>query len=66
MKHKIRIMSLPPSPWREERLWYVECSCGSWAPSTAIPIRPGGPSYFGRTTWDAAFATGIAHQKEHQ
>ncbi len=43
-------------------LWYVEClapECEVWKP-------PRAGTYYGRTTWDAALAVGIAHQKNHE
>jgi hypothetical protein len=59
VKHKLKIDSHVKLDGT--RLWYVECACG-WAPAWGAPIRPGGPVFFGRPTWDAAFALGVAHQ----
>lgn len=55
-RHKIRV-------WRHRArdrasLWYVECLCG-WEPRPH-PVT----ALFGRPTWDAAFAIGIAHQTD--
>lgn len=61
MKHKLTIYRArwtlttePPAYFP----WYVACACGDdW-----VPEGPNG--LYGRPTWDAAFALGVAHQKD--
>jgi len=56
MKHKIYI-------YRSDlrRRWYVECRhC-----DTNI-MTPGPNGWYGRDSWDAALAIGIAHQKTYE
>lgn len=58
MKHKIVIDAMRghgESTWR----WYTECRCG-WKPSTRDPVT----HFYGRPTWDAAFALGVAHLRQ--
>lgn len=56
MKHKIKI-------WRDGiRLWYLECAC-NWQPDTKAESVKHGGDYYGRDTWDAALALGVAHQQ---
>lgn len=69
MKHKLKIWALPPhgperGPYRRRHpLWYVCCLGCKWEPNTPKKIGPGGPSWFGRATWDEAFALGVEHQE---
>lgn len=67
MKHKLKIDAKRRSPRTapvgpKGYLWYVECSCG-WTHNTPAPHHIDGVNFFGRSTWDAAFALGIAHQR---
>lgn len=58
--HKIRVYGVSfPKGFK----WYVACRCG-WEMGTTAPSKKcGGQFYFGRDTWDEAFAIGIAHQQ---
>lgn len=58
MKHKIKVYRC-----RTMELWYVKCSCGGPVEVTPAPSVSNGETYFGRDTWDAAFAIGVAHQQ---
>ena len=58
-RHKVKVRGV-----RRLRLgtfWYVSCGCG-WEPIT-LHEWPDGPRY-ARQTWDAAFALGVAHQRQ--
>ncbi len=60
MKHKIRVHK---GQYNTD-LWYVTCrnpDCGDGIMTQVDPDDP--HSMFGRTTWDAALAIGIAHQQ---
>lgn len=61
MRHKIRVRSSEMSAGR--RLWYASCSC-RWEPNTPVAYAPGEPSFFGRSTFAAALAEGVAHQQQ--
>lgn len=53
-RHKLKV-------WKGERIrwWYVRClGCGTIM--TPDPVT----ALFGRETWDAAFAVGVAHQTD--
>lgn len=63
MRHKLKIHTTPGFSWGP--LWYVKCSCG-WEPDAPAINPHNGQRYFGRATWDAAFALGIAHQKQQK
>lgn len=63
MKHKIRVGA--QQGFSFGILWYVDCSCG-WEPKFAALHPVAGQRYFGRSTWDAALAVGIAHQKQQK
>jgi hypothetical protein len=58
VKHKIKVYS---SIGVFSRLWYAYCSCG-WEFETQHQY-PSGRSRWGRPSWEAAFALGVAHQK---
>ena len=60
MKHKIRVHGQPGFSFGT--LWYTECSCG-WEPEFAALHPVAGQRYLGRSNWEAAFAVGVAHQK---
>lgn len=63
MRHKLKINGV--TGYSAGPLWYVECSCGWDTPTKAIhPVN--GQNYYGRSTWDAAFALGVAHQKQQK
>lgn len=56
-KHKLKIYT----DVLDVRRWYVAClGCGD----EFIPM--GADGYYGRLTFDAALAVGVAHQKEEQ
>ena len=56
-KHKIRVYSII----MDVRRWYVTClGCGDGL------IPRGADGWYGRLTFDAALAVGVAHQKEEQ
>lgn len=63
MKHKLKIVA--QSGFSFGAMWYVECSCG-WEPEFAALHPAIGQNYYGRSTWDAAFALGVAHQKQQK
>lgn len=63
MKHKITIYSVAPCGPRSPRLWYANCSCG-WEFETRHNY--GAFTRWGRPSWDAAFALGVAHQKQQK
>ncbi len=56
MKHKIQVYRSDRPLDDRAPLWYVICACG-WQPNLKLDGR------YGRTTWDAAFALGVAHQQ---
>lgn len=59
MKHKIKIdatRNWSRPGWR----WYVECACEQPVIRTKDPDT----NFFGRSTWDAAFALGLAHLRQ--
>ena len=65
MKHKLRIYAIRRSPvgvpvGPKGYLWYVSCSC-KWEPNESAPHHVDGHQFFGRSTWDGAFALGLAH-----
>lgn len=65
MRHKIRVWGRHKG-WLNQlpkiTLWYVECECG-WQIETYHDYG-NGQSFYGRPSWDLAYALGVAHQKE--
>lgn len=57
--HRIRIYSAMMA--RDWRLWYVTCKCGWQIGDSARAERRG---LWGRRTWDAALAIGVAHLRQ--
>jgi hypothetical protein len=57
VKHKIKIKSSSLD------LWYVKCLGCKWFPDWLVYSEKHGYRVYGRDTWDAAFALGVAHQK---
>ena len=65
MKHKISVYGVWWNGATRRVLWYVHCKGCDWEPDTKT-VWPDGAERFGRPTWDAAFALGVAHQKNHK
>jgi hypothetical protein len=61
VKHKITVYSCEGGHDETGRWWYAHCKCG-WAHETKH-VWPNGRTRWARPTWDAAFALGVAHQK---
>jgi hypothetical protein len=61
VNHKIKIYAAPRFLPGGGYRWYTGCRCG-WEPGTGYPW-PDGTVRFGRPNWDAAFALGVAHQR---